>query len=479
MAQKLTPTEMVIKELGRFLVDGKPEVICVKGRWGVGKTYAWKKALQEAAAGGKMVLSTYSYVSLFGVTTLEQLKYSIFENRTSGKAIATGANLESVSVGFSDIIKTVGPKALEALGGKTLAEMAQSSTFLMVRDQIICIDDIERKGKDLRAIDILGLVSMLAEQRNCKRSLFSDVVLRGLSLGSPIADLSGKVDLETTLLPYLREQVPLEAAARKGGQAQEPVSGGWMAQPLKLVTVEGRSLGRALTTVEIIRSGIRRALIGSAIGVVTCFVVLEALVIHLAVSTTGAVVVRPGLNSTFGIIPFHFSAQIDSGMRLSDLDPANADVFLALASGTIRGIRTHLDNQGLKTWLADIKPGLRSVRRKSVTVLAQGETAKFVPDEDPAPLEEVAFLATLRDEPIADLAYELYNRSFTVVDSCTDAIASISPFSWAPATCSRVTCDGWPQRQPTTRNDERSAYIIWSDSRLTELRIHRHDKRDL
>jgi hypothetical protein len=89
-------------------------------------------------------------------------------NRTSGKAIATGANLESVSVGFSDIIKTVGPKALEALGGKTLAEMAQSSTFLMVRDQIICIDDIERKGKDLRAIDILGLVSMLAEQRNCK-----------------------------------------------------------------------------------------------------------------------------------------------------------------------------------------------------------------------------------------------------------------------------------------------------------------------
>jgi hypothetical protein len=28
MAQKLTPTEMVIKELGRFLVDGKPEVIC-------------------------------------------------------------------------------------------------------------------------------------------------------------------------------------------------------------------------------------------------------------------------------------------------------------------------------------------------------------------------------------------------------------------------------------------------------------------
>jgi hypothetical protein len=168
MAQKLTPTQMVIKELGRFLEDKRPEVICVKGRWGVGKTHAWKNALQEAAASRKIALGTYSYVSLFGITTLEQLKYSIFENRTSGKAIATGADLESVSIGFNDIIKSIGPKALEALGGKTLSEMAQSSTFVMVRDQFICIDDIERKGKDLRAIDILGLVSMLAEQRNCK-----------------------------------------------------------------------------------------------------------------------------------------------------------------------------------------------------------------------------------------------------------------------------------------------------------------------
>jgi hypothetical protein len=38
----------------------------------------------------------------------------------------------------------------------------------MVRNQIVCIDDIERKGKDLRTIDILGLVSKLVEERNCK-----------------------------------------------------------------------------------------------------------------------------------------------------------------------------------------------------------------------------------------------------------------------------------------------------------------------
>jgi hypothetical protein len=163
-----TPTELVVQELTRFLEDKTPEVICVRGRWGVGKTYAWKKALKEVALNNKLALTTYSYVSLFGVTTIEQLKYSIFENRTSGKAVATGANLESVSVGISDLIKTLGPKTLEALAGKTASELAQSSTFLMVREQFICIDDIERKGKDLRTIDILGLVSLLTEQRKCK-----------------------------------------------------------------------------------------------------------------------------------------------------------------------------------------------------------------------------------------------------------------------------------------------------------------------
>jgi len=114
--KKATPTELVVQELTRFLIDTSPEVICVRGRWGVGKTYAWKKALKEVATNGKMAFSAYSYVSLFGITTIEQLKYAIFENRTSGEAIATGANLESVSTGISDLIKTLGPKVTRNSG---------------------------------------------------------------------------------------------------------------------------------------------------------------------------------------------------------------------------------------------------------------------------------------------------------------------------------------------------------------------------
>lgn len=44
----------------------------------------------------------------------------------------------------------------------------RSATFLAIRDYVICIDDVERKGAGLAMTDVLGLVSLLKEQRNCK-----------------------------------------------------------------------------------------------------------------------------------------------------------------------------------------------------------------------------------------------------------------------------------------------------------------------
>jgi len=41
-------------------------------------------------------------------------------------------------------------------------------SFMTIRDQIICIDDLERRGQDLNVTDVLGLISYLREQRNCK-----------------------------------------------------------------------------------------------------------------------------------------------------------------------------------------------------------------------------------------------------------------------------------------------------------------------
>ena len=42
---------------------------------------------------------------------------------------------------------------------------------LIANAQLICIDDLDRKGEKLRVEDVLGLVSFLREERKCKVAL--------------------------------------------------------------------------------------------------------------------------------------------------------------------------------------------------------------------------------------------------------------------------------------------------------------------
>ena len=78
---------MIIRELRRFLEDDKPGVIAIRGRWGVGKTYAWDEAIRAAVERKTIKYDCYSSVSLFGIEFLNQLKLAIFENRTYGDAL--------------------------------------------------------------------------------------------------------------------------------------------------------------------------------------------------------------------------------------------------------------------------------------------------------------------------------------------------------------------------------------------------------
>jgi hypothetical protein len=285
----------------------------------------------------------------------------------------------------------------------------------------------ERKGR-------LIIASARANQQSwedsaLQRSIFSDVVLRSLSVGSPIADLSGAVDVEARLVPYLREQVPLEAATRKGGRAQEPVSGGWMAQPLKLPTVETQSLGRPLTTLETVRAGIRRALLGVVFAFAISLLLVDALVFHLSVGTTGRVLVRPGLSLTFDLMPFHFSSSVDTGISISDFDPSQNEIFDQLANAGIRGFQTHLDEHGLKTWFAKVTPSLQSTFQKTLSAMVLGKSVEFRPDNEPAPIEETLFLATIENKSVADIAASMYLYDRQVNIQCYDPVKPTMDFN--------------------------------------------------
>jgi hypothetical protein len=157
-----------------FLASADPEVICIIGRWGVGKTYAWKKLLREAAESGQIALKSYSYVSLFGVNSLEQAKLSVFENQVHVSAAPDGLPKTEWLV---EKVKA----AVKSSSGKKTARMVLEVPFLsrftgslgpmwfaIVKETIVCIDDIERRGSSLSIRDVLGLVSLLKEQKQCK-----------------------------------------------------------------------------------------------------------------------------------------------------------------------------------------------------------------------------------------------------------------------------------------------------------------------
>ena len=75
--------EIIKKEIARFLNCETPEVMAIKGKWGTGKTYTWNEFLKESQQNKKIKLKTYSYVSLFGINSLDDFKYAIFETRKS------------------------------------------------------------------------------------------------------------------------------------------------------------------------------------------------------------------------------------------------------------------------------------------------------------------------------------------------------------------------------------------------------------
>jgi hypothetical protein len=169
-------TELIENEIRRFLATPEPEVICVSGHWGVGKTFAWNQYLKDAHSKNKISLKRYSYVSLFGINSLDELKYAVFENSIKTSDIGAPPSLETLKSNLLGTIESLSRKA-----ARTSAGVAQQTPFLKnylgglaplwfssVRNNVICIDDFERRGINLSVRDVLGLVNNLREVKTCK-----------------------------------------------------------------------------------------------------------------------------------------------------------------------------------------------------------------------------------------------------------------------------------------------------------------------
>ncbi len=174
--------------LDAFL-SGDDRVMVIRGVWGVGKTYFWSNYVDRCIKAQSLTQVAYSYVSLFGKSSLPDIRASIFQ---AGKPIAKDEAIkEQFNKEYEDstgLLKNVPwlQSAKEKLTAKArlsgwLTDMARSTPFTdkysrliasleykLVNNYLVCIDDLERKGAGLSIREVMGLIDELANQKMCK-----------------------------------------------------------------------------------------------------------------------------------------------------------------------------------------------------------------------------------------------------------------------------------------------------------------------
>lgn len=199
-------------QLSRFLASKEPEVLCIRGRWGVGKTFGWNHALDTAIKNRAMALERYAYVSLFGVNSITELRNSIVQETRviveppaswkNALARGTHAGEHMIRQHARPLLNLGGGLAKIAAGGDALYSLG----FLNAEHQLICLDDLERAGEKLPIRDTLGLVSLLKEQRDCKVVLlFNDDAMGELDKKELALQMEKVVDITLTFDPTSNE----------------------------------------------------------------------------------------------------------------------------------------------------------------------------------------------------------------------------------------------------------------------------------
>lgn len=225
-------TALVRAEITRFLETKDKIALCLNGKWGVGKTHAWDALVKDAFQRKTAHPARYSYVSLFGLESLADVRRSIFENTQEAKAFADNKPFEATPEHVADRISNMTSKWRSGFGllkGLPLvsdyAGIAEKLGFLSVRNQIVCFDDLERISESLNVKDVLGLVSLLKEQRGCK------VVLL---LNSDAMDDDNsrefELQLEKVIDVHLRYEPTAEESAVVAVPAGSPAGASWVAE---------------------------------------------------------------------------------------------------------------------------------------------------------------------------------------------------------------------------------------------------------
>lgn len=149
-------------ELLKLLQSQIPQVICISGEWGTGKTFIWNEIVSQTDLSNSRY-EKYSYVSLFGANSITDIKFRIFSSASNfggdriGRAKSSYERIASFAKDVSSSFSLI----------RQYETLAHNIFYSSVSNYIVCIDDFERKEKNLSVTEVLGLISDLKESKNC------------------------------------------------------------------------------------------------------------------------------------------------------------------------------------------------------------------------------------------------------------------------------------------------------------------------
>lgn len=152
-SHKKSEKETLEKALTKLLSEKKEAVvISLTGSWGIGKTSFWNDFANKKFKANHRSRK-YAYVSLFGINSVEEIRNKIaLQIYPHNKKVAK-------------IREIVGSSKFNGVSLGGFINIAYKGDFENV---IVCFDDFERLSSSLDIKDVMGLISELKEQLNCK-----------------------------------------------------------------------------------------------------------------------------------------------------------------------------------------------------------------------------------------------------------------------------------------------------------------------
>lgn len=149
------------KHLVDLLNDRDNKVIALSGKWGTGKSHLWRAVKAESK---DEQVNAALYVSLFGLTSMDQVKLKIVQSAI--------ANSDENPTWWEKSKAKLGglSKALQSLDKRfsILDEFALLAVPTILKKRVIVLDDIERKHEKLSIDEVMGFIDEFTQQHGAR-----------------------------------------------------------------------------------------------------------------------------------------------------------------------------------------------------------------------------------------------------------------------------------------------------------------------